>query len=396
MSSQVFRATRVLGAVSLLAIGFFGGVALTSRTATTSPTNTSAKIKVPAGGQSITQAWNAIHQDFVNRNVNDTALIQGAVSGMVNALGDPYSVYFDPAEAKTFQAEIDGTFEGVGMEMGAKNGLLTIIAPLSGSPAEKAGLHAGDMVQTIDGQDARTMAIDAAVQKIRGPKGTKVTLTVLREGSKQPISVTITRDVIKVDSVTSRVIDKTKIGYIRINSFDTGTSASFTSQAKALMGQSITGLIVDLRGDPGGILEESVNVASDFIAQGTIVSEIDRNGKKQSEQALGNAFLQSMPTVALVDKGSASASEILAGALQDTKKATIVGETTFGKGSVQNLQSFPDGSSLKMTIAKWYTPNGRSISDHGIVPDISVAITQDDLDHNRDPQLDRAVSLLTK
>lgn len=391
MPSTRFSLQRFFGVLTILAIGFFGGLAYANRTP--SP---AGKTATPTLGlsQTLNTAWTTIHRDYVNRNVNDTELIRGAIGGMVNALGDPYSTYFDPAEATSFQAEIDGTFEGIGMELGMKDKQLTVIAPLSGSPAEKAGLKSGDRIMTIDGQESSDFTVDEAVKKIRGKQGTTVTLTLLRGTATTPLSLTVTRAVIQVPSVTGNVLDGTRLGYIRIASFSGTTNQDFRTQANALLAKSITGLIVDVRNNPGGILQQAVDIASAFIPSGPVVSEIDGTGNKRIEKASGDAYLEKVKTVILVNQGSASASEILAGALQDTKKARVIGATTFGKGSVQTLKDFSDGSSMKLTIAKWYTPNGRSISDQGIFPDEAVEITEANITANVDTQLDRAKEYL--
>lgn len=340
--------------------------------------------------------WNAIHQKYVNSNVNDATLVQGAIAGLVNGLNDPYSEYFTPAESKDFEREITGTFEGVGMEVGYKNDQPAVIAPLPGSPAERAGLRAGDFILTIDGQDATKMKVDEVVSKIRGRAGTFVTLTVQRDGQAAPLSLKITRQTIKVDSVTTKTFANPKgaVGYVRISSFNADTGRAFQQAVRNLLGQSMRGLIIDLRNNPGGYLDQSVKVASVVIDHGPIVSEIGRDGSKKTLTAEGGALLDKLPVVVLVNKGSASASEIVAGALQDSGRATVIGEQTFGKGSVQDYETLDDGSSLKLTVAKWYTPKGRSISEQGITPDIAVTLSDDDYSHNRDPQLDKAKAIV--
>lgn len=394
----------VAAAVLLVSLGFWLGVAAARPTASsTGRSAIDALLSVwrPRNGNAAAvfeQVWRSIHASYVNANVDDQALVEGAIAGLVSGLGDPYSTYLTPAETKSFEDEIQGTFEGVGMEIGYKQKDLTVIAPLPGSPAEKAGLQAGDVILSIDNRDAAGLSVDEAVQAIRGAKGTSVTLVLHRGQEENNRTVSIVRDKIVVDPVNSKVItvNDRRLGYIRLSSFNRDVDRRFRQTAQDLLSQSIDGLILDLRNNPGGYLDQSVAVASAFIPDGLVVSEVGRNGDRRELKAAGNAFLNETPTVVLVNRGSASASEIVAGALQDTKHATVVGEQTFGKGSVQEYENLADGSSLKLTVAKWFTPRGRSISDEGIRPDVAVALTPDDRDNDRDPQLSKAEELLAK
>ncbi len=402
--SPVKKSTRPLFVVLLLLVGFVLGVLVTvvdqhSQEPTTLSAAISKLVPAPKGAdfQQLLQVWNQVHTQYVNANVNDHDLLQGAMTGLVAGLGDPYSEYMNADTAKQFQSEISGTFEGVGMQVGYKNNKVTIIAPLPGSPAEKAGLLAGDMIVTVDGKDTSAMTLDAVVSAIRGKQGTTVTLTIQRGTDQQQKSYTITRESITVDSVQAKVTtyNGKKIAEFTISSFDQDTGAQLRTKAKNINAASLDGILLDVRNNPGGYLDQAIDVASEFMPSGVVVSEIDRNGKKNSYSANGRADLAKGKIVVLVNGGSASASEIVAGALQDSGRGTILGEQTFGKGSVQDYQTLADGSSLKLTIAKWYTPKGRSISEKGITPDVVVKAAAATADTSDDPQRTAALDLLS-
>lgn len=343
------------------------------------------------------QVWNTLKTKYINADTNDQQLIEGAIKGMVDALGDPYTVFLTRDEAKAFQDEITGTFEGVGMEMGRKNDRLTIIAPLHDSPAERAGLKAGDVILAINDEDAERLSIDDAVSKIRGPKGTKVTLLIQR-GDGNPQTIEVTRETIVVDSVKARTEtrDGKNISVIQIAGFSTETERLVRTAVQKALNDEVAGFVFDLRNNPGGYLDQAVRVASIVMPSGTVVSEVTRDGTRRNLDVRGNAILAGQRIVVLVNGGSASASEIVAGAWQDAKVATVIGEQTYGKGTVQELESLDDGSNLKLTIAKWLTPSGRSITEEGITPDIVVERTEEDYLADRDPQLDAALNQLIK
>jgi carboxyl-terminal processing protease len=335
--------------------------------------------------------WDLVEQRYVG-TIDYQKMLYGAISGMVNSLGDPYTVFMTPDEAANFSQELKGVFEGIGAEIGMKNDKLTIIAPLENSPAQKAGLLSGDMILKINDQDTQGMSLSDAVSKIRGPKGTEVKLLVNREGFTEPKEYKITRGVIEVQSVTWEM--KGNIAYIKIRSFDADTAAKFKAIIPDIIAKNPKGIVLDLRNNPGGYLDSSVEVASKFIPDGAIVYEQTKDGKKKEYKALRDANLANYKLVVLVNKGSASASEILAGAIADHKKGTLVGEKTFGKGSVQEVDELTGGSALRITIAHWLTPLGKSINDQGINPDIEVKMTDQDYNAGRDPQLDKALQLL--
>lgn len=342
----------------------------------------------------LSTVWDAIHRDFVNANLNDQDLLDGALSGLVGGLKDPYSAYLPPDEALAFDRELTGRIEGIGAEIGVKEGAIVVIAPLPETPADAAGVKAGDRVLTIDDQDTIGLTVDAAVQRIRGPAGTTVTL-VLQSGTAEPRTVTITRASIRVVPVATR----TEPGGEGRASILVVTLRSFTSDAAADLARAVSthltpppsGVVLDVRGNPGGYLEAAVGVAGEFLKSGTVVVEQGRDSKQQRHDVDGKPLMPDLPLVVLVDHGSASAAEIVAGALQDAGRATLFGTRTFGKGTVQTLSDLPNGGDLKLTVARWLTPKGRSISPDGIAPDTEVQ--EED---GRDAVMDAALKFLRR
>ncbi len=383
--------------VVVVFLSFGAGVNVGSRQAPTAPPldrllNIFRAQADPTVIQTFEDVWTSIHNRYVNGAVDQTALVRGAIKGMVGGLGDPYSAYFDPTEAKEFADEINGTFEGVGMEVGFKDGQLAVIAPLPETPAARAGLQAGDIILRIDKQDTDGWSIDQAIKKIRGPKASTVVFEISR-GQAEPLEISVVRDTIVVSTVKAKIltVEKHLLGYIQISSFTEDTTAKVRQEIQAQLAKAVEGFVLDLRNNPGGLLDASVDVASIFIDDGVIVSEVDQAGQHQDLRSNGRRLVDNQPVVVLVNGGSASASEIVAGALQDLGRATIVGQQTFGKGSVQQLEELPDGSTLKLTIAKWYTPNNRSISELGITPDVVIAPAESG---EGDAQLDKATALM--
>lgn len=319
------------------------------------------------------KTWDMVKERYVDQPVSDVDLYYGAMQGLVTGLGDPYSQYFPPKEAKEFVESLTGEFDGIGAEIGKRDGQLTVIAPIPNSPAERAGVKTGDIIFFIDEEDASPLSIDEAVAKIRGRKGTEVTLTLASKDDTQVRDVVIVRDKIVVPTIVSEMKEG-NIGYVRMSSFGDDTTAEFKKALDGLLTKNPVGIILDLRSNPGGYLETAVDIASFWIESGPVVLEGSEKTGRQPLFAKGKTHaLSKVPTVVLIDGGSASASEIIAGALQDTKKATIVGQTSYGKGSVQDVQPLLDGSAIKLTIARWYTPNGRQIDKEGIVPDVVVS-----------------------
>jgi len=342
------------------------------------------------------EVYDLLQQKYVGGDLDQSALIQGAIRGMVAAVDDPYTVYFSASEAKEFQEQIDGSFEGVGMEIGLKDNRLVVISPLDDSPAMKAGVRAGDIILGIDQQSTDGLTIEDGVSRIRGASGTSVTLTMQR--GTETLNVTVKRAKIVLEIVKGRVVEKDgkKLAVIQLTSFNQTAGSIFRTMAQKYLAERVDGFILDLRGNPGGFLDQAINVASAFIGNGTIVSEVGRDGKKHNLTATGSPILSGQRVVVLVNQGSASASEIVAGALQDTDTATVIGTKTFGKGSVQEVETVSGGATVKITVAKWFTPAGRSIQDQGITPDQVVERTAADETANRDPQLDAAVAHLLK
>ena len=317
---------------------------------------------------------------------------------MVRGLDDPYSVFLKPDLAKKFREDMRGSFEGVGMEIGIKNKQLTVIAPLPDTPAEKAGLRAGDEIYAVDGEPTSGMPIDMAVSLIRGEKGTPVTLTIWRDSWGEFRDIEIIRDTIQIKTVSFKQ-QTPQIAYFKIAHFSEGTLNEFKEAVQKIDKSNLRGIILDLRSNPGGYLETAVEIAGWWVEKGKkriVVSSRNNIHQERVYKTEGKGDFANLKTVVLIDNGSASGSEILAGALQDWEKATLIGETTFGKGSVQILNPLPDGSALKLTVAYWYTPKGRSIRKEGINPDIEVPFTEEDYKKGRDPQLEKAIEILEK
>lgn len=341
----------------------------------------------------VTQVYNSLRANYDGK-LDTAKLLDGMKSGLVEAAGDPYTVYFDAHSAKAFDDQLSGTFSGIGAELGqdAQNNLI-IVAPIDGTPAKNAGLQPQDIITEINGKSTTGLSIDDAVSKIRGPKGTKVTLKVVRDKS-ETLDLTITRDDIRLPSVKSEVLDG-NIGYLKISQFGADTADLATKAAQNFKDKGVKGIVLDLRGNPGGLLNAAVDVSSLWLPRGETVLQEKRGGMVVStETATGNNVLQGIPTAVLIDEGSASASEITAGALHDNNAATLFGVKSFGKGSVQQVIKLPNGTELKVTIARWYRPNGQNIDKKGIGPDRAVKITRDQVKAGEDPQKDAAIKFI--
>lgn len=342
-------------------------------------------------------AYQKLHQHFINPDaISDQKVLYGAIAGMTRSLQDPYTSFFDPAQAKTFAQDLAGSFDGIGVEVGVKKGQLTVISPLKGTPGERAGLQPGDQIVKIDGKSSSDMSEEQAVNLIRGKKGTQVILTVYRDDWNSAKDFSITRDTIKVDSITWE-LKNGNVAYITIHQFDQSLSADFRKAAFEIMASPAKKIVLDLRNNPGGYLEVAQDVAGWFLKNGQVVTVEDfgKDKTQQSYKTEGNASLAGYPIVVLINKGSASASEILAGALRDDRGVSLVGEKSFGKGSVQEVVTLRDGSSfLKITIAKWLTPKLASISEIGLTPDVPIQISDDDIKAKKDPQLEKALELI--
>ncbi|MFA6271475.1 MAG: S41 family peptidase [Patescibacteria group bacterium] len=342
------------------------------------------------------ETWKTLQNKYYARPVSESDLFYGALAGMSASVGDPYTVFFDPEISKDFTAQINGTFDGIGIEIGIKDEKLVVIAPLPETPAAKAGIVAGDHIASINGNDTTGMTLDAAVTMIRGEKGTSVDLGIIKEGSEEVVNLSIIRDTIVVESVHWEMLDG-NIAHLVLSDFNENTDAGFEKAIREITLAQPKGIIFDLRNNPGGFLTTAVNVAGYFIPKdGVVLIEDFGNGNKHEYTVENGDNFVDYTMVVLVNGGTASASEIVAGAIQDHKVATVLGEQSFGKGTVQELKEFADGSSLKITVAQWLTPDGRSINKAGITPDVIVENTQADVEAGIDAQLNQAVKILTE
>jgi len=344
------------------------------------------------------QVWNNINEKYPNaEKITDQERVYGAISGLVDSLNDPYSVFFDPEETKSFQEDISGNFSGVGMEVSIKNKILTVIAPLKGTPAEKAGMKPGDKIVKIDDTSTSGISIEKAIKLIRGEKGTVVTFSIVREGEKEPLEIKITRDTINIPTLDTEKRED-GIFVIKLYSFTAEASNLFREAMKEFITAKTDKLILDLRGNPGGYLDAAVNIASWFLPKGKtiVIEDYGDDREEKTFRSKGYAvWNKPVKFVILIDGGSASASEIVAGAMQDLGQAKLVGEQSFGKGSVQEVVDITDDTVLKITVAKWLTPNGTSISEKGLTPDYKIESLKGEDDPNKkDPQLEKAVELL--
>lgn len=338
--------------------------------------------------------WARLQEKHVDRDkIDPQKQVWGAISGMVRSVGDPYTNFLPPQDTKQFHEDLNGEFGGIGAELGIRKEVLTVISPLKNSPAERAGLKSGDKIIKVDDTITADLSLEDAVRLIRGEKGTSVTLTILRNGDDTK-EITIVRDTIVIPTVETKSLGN-DIFYIRLFSFN-GPSPQIFRQAVAGFLQSRNEkLVLDLRGNAGGFLNAAVDIASWFLPPGEIVArEKYGDGSEDNYRSIGRRLLENVPTVILIDQGSASASEILAGALRDIRGVKLVGQKSFGKGSVQELVELEGGASLKVTIAKWLTPAGTAIDGEGLKPDIEVEIKKEDTNEGKDPQLDKAVEIL--
>ena len=361
-------------------------------------------IQTKADFEPFWKAWSILNENFVDNSttsqtITDQDKVWGAITGLADSFGDPYTVFMPPEQKARFDEDIAGNFGGVGMEVGIRDDLITIIAPLPDSPAKKAGILVGDIVAKIGATSTVDLSLDQAIKFIRGPKGTKVHLTIVRGKVSQPIEIDVVRDTIVVPTIETKQLDN-GVYVISLYNFSAQSPNLFRDALEKFLRSGSDKLIFDLRGNPGGYLEAAIDIASWFLPEGkTVVSEErgkEKTGKiyKSKGYNVFERLGRKVKVVVLVDQGSASASEIVAGALSENGVATLVGQKTFGKGSVQEMISVTKDSSLKVTIARWLTPNGNSISHSGIKPDVAVEITADDLKAGRDPQKDRAIKIL--
>jgi carboxyl-terminal processing protease len=399
-------------AVVLLAIGFSGGfvaghmLSLGNFLSGSSLPNPGSPTVSPASQAATPQnlqtlfkpfweAWQIIHDQYVDQPVNDTKLMQGAINGMMESLGDPHSTYMDPQTYQDANDQLAGSYEGIGAFVDTTGTYLTITSTMAGSPAEKAGLQAGDQITGVDHQDMTGINPEIVRQKVIGPAGTTVHLTVQRQGAASPLEFDVTRAKITVPSASGKMLAN-GLGYVQITTFGDNTTQELTDTLKTLMAQHPKGLILDLRDNGGGYLQTAVEVVSQFQDHGVVLYEQYGNGTKKPYNVISGGLATQLPMVVLINEGTASASEITAGALQDYGRAKLVGVVSYGKGSVQNWVPLSDNQgAVRVTIARWLTPLGRQIDKKGLTPDVYVQRTADDRKAGRDPQMDMAVQVLT-
>jgi carboxyl-terminal processing protease len=343
------------------------------------------------------ETWQVVEREFYDKSqVDHQKLIYGAIKGMVDAVGDPYTIYQTPAQREVSDTDLRGSFDGIGIQVDMKDNRLTVVAPIEGSPAEAAGFRPGDIVVEVDGKSLSGKTLNDTVGLIRGQRGTPVTLTVLRQGTPDPIEITVVRAEIKLKSVRARMLDD-QVGYLRISSFSATTGNEMAAAVKNLMEQTPRGMILDLRNNPGGYLSASVEASAQFVNPGTVVLfQQSGNGDRKTYRTEGGGTAAEVPMVVLINKGSASASEIMAGALRDNGRAFLVGEKSFGKGTVQNVHELSDKSGLRVTTAQWLTPSEKPIQGVGLVPDEEIvlpptATISSEATRADDAQLDAAV-----
>lgn len=348
-----------------------------------------------AGLESVEEAWQVIIDNYVDKDKLDLKkLSDGAIKGMLEALDDPYSDYFDTEESEIIKnVNIEGRYGGIGAVVGIRDGQLLVIAPIEDTPAKRAGIEPRDSILEIDGESTEGMSLTEAAYKIQGEPGTQVTLKILHVDEEESVILVITREIIEVDSVFSEIRDG-NIAYIQITFFSERTGTEIVAALKEMLAQNIAGIILDLRDNPGGPVNSAVSVVSQFLEKGTVLYAVDSNGKKQTWSVERGGLATDQPLVVLVSSSSASASEVVAGALQDYERGVIIGTQTFGKGSINLLKDLSDGSTIYITIGRWFTPNGRQIEGQGLTPDIIIDRTDDDIAQGKDPQLDKAVEYL--
>ena len=340
------------------------------------------------------QVWNLVHEEYVDQPLDDKALMRGAINGALESIGDPQTSYMDPDEFIQANIPLIGSYEGIGAWVDTDGEYLTIISPMPGSPAERAGMKPGDEVVAIDGEDMTGVDGNIVIRKVMGPAGSTVLLTVRRADVPDLLEFEVVREQIEVSSVESEMLED-GIGYVQILSFSGETISELRSALRELLEEEPSGMILDLRGNGGGFLDSAIDVSSEFIAEGLILTEKFGDGVEETYDSSGKGLATDIPLVVLINAGSASASEIVAGAIQDYERGVLVGETSFGKGSVQFwLELDDDEGALRVTVARWYTPEGRLIDQEGLVPDFEVILTEEDFEAETDPQLDKAIEVL--
>ena len=344
------------------------------------------------------QSWDEVHEQFVEQPVDNELLMRGAISGMLESLGDDHTSYLDPDLQEQFRSRLNGQeYEGIGAWVDVRGDYLTIITPMPGSPAEEAGLLPGDQILAIDGEDMTGVDPETARQSVLGPKGSTVVLTILREGTEEPFDVSIKRDSIVVPTVESEMLEDENIAYLKLNTFGATTHSDMKEAIRELLKQDPDGLVLDLRNNGGGYLRTAISVVSEFIDEGVVMYEEQADGSLEEFKARRGGVATEIPMVVLINQGSASASEIVAGAIQDLGRAELVAETSFGKGSVQSVINLVnDQGQIRITSARWLTPDKKQINKVGLEPDHFIEFTEQDMEADRDPQLEKAIELLTR
>ena len=345
---------------------------------------------------SINQVWEVIHNQYLNQPIDEEKLIRGAIRGMMESLEDPYSAYMSPEEFRSQNAPLKGEYSGIGAWVDTSGDFLIIMSPMPDSPAEMAGLKLGDKVVAIDGEDMTSLKPVQVLERILGPAGTKIMVSIQREGVDEILLFEMERAVIPIPSVDSEILDG-KIGYIRLYTFGDNSTKEFTKALNTLIDQNADGIIVDLRNNTGGYVDTAIKITSLFVSDEIVMLEEWGDGSIKEYQSSGDPVNTEIPLVVLVNEGTASASEITAGALQDIGRAVLVGTQTFGKGYIQNWVTLRDeNGALRITIARWLTPKGRQIQEFGLMPDFLVKITEEDIQNNHDAQLNQAIELLNR
>jgi carboxyl-terminal processing protease len=380
--------------VACLSVGFVFG-RLSSNISATLPQllNPSSSASTDELFKPFWEAWQLVHDEYLVQPVDDEKMMQGAIRGMMDSLGDPHSAYMDPVEYSDASAPLEG-YSGIGAWVNTEGDYLTITEPMKGSPAETAGLKSGDQIIAIDGEDMTGTLVELARQKVLGPAGTQVVLTILRQGVEQPFDVSVTRAQINIPSITYRMLDN-NIAYVRLDAFSNTTGDELHAAIQELLNNNPSGLILDLRYNSGGYLDAAIQVGSEFLPDGVIAYEEYGDGTRETFNASGNGIATKIPMVVLVNEWSASASELVAGALQDRGRAQLIGVTTYGKGTVQNWIGLTDNEgAIRVTIARWLTPNERNVTGTGLTPDIEVTLSDADIEAGIDTQLNQAMDVL--
>lgn len=383
--------------ISIITVAFMGGFFISRVTGSTFSSNQIRQGNSKEYEKFLTplnEAWKLIHEEYLDQPVDDVKLIQGAIRGMVDALGDPFSAYMDPDEYREQNTPLEGEYTGIGAWVDISGEWLVIISPMPGSPAEKAGLKSNDIVVAVDGKDMTGIDPSLVQKKLLGPDGSAITLSIQREGNQQPIEINLQRAVIKIPSIDYEVLPE-GIGYIQLIQFSLNSDKEMRMALKSLQADNVHGIILDLRNNSGGYVHVAVNIASEFLTSGPVLIEEYGDKSREEYDIKPGGIAKQIPLVVLVNEGSASASEILAGALQDHKRAILVGTKTFGKGLIQSWPELSgDNGAIRLSIARWLTPLGKQIHLNGLIPDYIITLSDEDIANKNDLQLAKAQELL--